>query len=633
MCRYKDVTADLSNHHKNAYHKEAVAVAEDLLDGKRTILESLQAHKKEDTSQLFSALQSVTKSVILCGRLGLPLRGHRDWGRLDSEQDIKDGEGVIRSLLKFRVDAGDQQLRQFLRASPGNALRISWGTQNELIGMCGREIAEQIVSKVQQAGMYSIIVDETTDTSTQEQVALCVRYVDGADERTVREDFVGIVATTDTTGSGLAETIMTKLEGIGLSIDQARGQGYDGASNMSGKFSGVQAKIAEVQPLAIYTHCASHRLNLAIAQACKNKDVSQLIGLISNINAFLKSSPARTAKLQKHVMDKFPAARSKRLKPLCPTRWVERHDTLMLFHDLLPAIAATLEEVSQSAPPEAASTARCQILGIRSFKVLMTLVVCVHVFGITLPLSKALQKPSLTLEDGFSMVETTKSDLQVLREAFQPVFEAATELSDALDVEVAMPRACKKQTQRANAPAENAEEHYRRNIFLPVVDAVTSELTRRFPDSYPGKDLLVIPSRLGDVKTVLNAAKRYEADLPSPTCLGPELTSWRARWAEVEDNERPSSALEALNRCSYDTHPNIHALLKLLCTLPLTSCAAERSFSALKRVKTAGRSTMGEDRLEGLLLLEMHKSIHVDAASVVKKYLKKRETHAVARRK
>ena len=43
----------------------------------------------------------------------------------------------------------------------------------------------------------------------------------------------------------------------------------------------------------------------------------------------------------------------------------------------------------------------------------------------------------------------------------------------------------------------------RLNIFLPVVDAVTSKLTRRFPDNYPGKDLMVIPSRLGGVRTVL----------------------------------------------------------------------------------------------------------------------------------
>ena len=126
------------------------------------------------------------------------------------------------------------------------------------------------------------------------------------------------------------------------------------------------------------------------------------------------------------------------------------------------------------------------------------------------------------------MVQASKNELQGLREdGFQPVFEAATKLSRALDVAVTAPRACKRQTQRANAPAENAEEHYRRNIFLPVVDAVTSELTRRFPDSYPGKDLLVIPSRLGEVKKVLTAAESYEADLPSPTCLGSELVSWR----------------------------------------------------------------------------------------------------------
>ena len=71
-------------------------------------------------------------------------------------------------------------------------------------------------------------------------------------------------------------------------------------------------------------------------------------------------------------------------------------------------------------------------------------------------------------------------------------------------------------------------------------------------------------------------------------------------------------------------HPNIHALLKLLCTLPLTSRAVERTFSALKRVKTAGRSTMGEERLEGLLLMEIHTRIPVDPATVVGKYLRRR---------
>ena len=68
-------------------------------------------------------------------------------------------------------------------------------------------------------------------------------------------------------------------------------------------------------------------------------------------------------------------------------------------------------------------------------------------------------------------------------------------------------------------------EQYRRNAFLAVVDAVASERTRRFPGNYPGKELLVIPSRLVDENTVLDAAKTYEGNLPYPTYLVSELVS------------------------------------------------------------------------------------------------------------
>ena len=42
-------------------------------------------------------------------------------------------------------------------------------------------------------------------------------------------------------------------------------------------------------------------------------------------------------------------------------------------------------------------------------------------------------------------------------------------------------------------------------------------------------------------------------------------------------------------------------------------------------MKTIGRSTMGEGRLESLLLMEIHKRIHVDAAAVVKMYIPQEE--------
>ena len=41
-------------------------------------------------------------------------------------------------------------------------------------------------------------------------------------------------------------------------------------------------------------------------------------------------------------------------------------------------------------------------------------------------------------------------------------------------------------------------------------------------------------------------------------------------------------------------------LVKLIMTIPCTSVSVERSFSAMKRIKTVVRSTMAQDRLASL---------------------------------
>lgn len=46
-------------------------------------------------------------------------------------------------------------------------------------------------------------------------------------------------------------------------------QSYDGANVMSGKFNGVQQKVKDKYPYAIYTHCMAHRINLVILGMCK----------------------------------------------------------------------------------------------------------------------------------------------------------------------------------------------------------------------------------------------------------------------------------------------------------------------------------------------------------------------------
>ena len=53
--------------------------------------------------------------------------------------------------------------------------------------------------------------------------------------------------------------------------------------------------------------------------------------------------------------------------------------------------------------------------------------------------------------------------------------------------------------------------------------------------------------------------------------------------------------------------PNVHTLLTILATLPVTTAEPERLFSKLNSTLTAIRSTMSEEWLEFLLLLQVHR--------------------------
>ena len=83
--------------------------------------------------------------------------------------------------------------------------------------------------------------DEAADCSNKEQLPLVIRFVDATDS--IREEFVGFVlCDKGTTGSAIADKILETLAAYGLNITFLRGQGYDGAGNMAGKYVTVYAK-------------------------------------------------------------------------------------------------------------------------------------------------------------------------------------------------------------------------------------------------------------------------------------------------------------------------------------------------------------------------------------------------------
>ena len=62
---------------------------------------------------------------------------------------------------------------------------------------------------------------------------------------------------------------------------------------MRGNIGGVQRKILDLYPKALYVHCASHCLNLALTKASSIPDIRNMCGTIQEIIAFFSNYSQR----------------------------------------------------------------------------------------------------------------------------------------------------------------------------------------------------------------------------------------------------------------------------------------------------------------------------------------------------
>jgi len=147
-------------------------------------------------------------------------------------------------------------------------------------------------------------------------------------------------------------------------------------------------------------------------------------------------------------------------------------------------------------------------------------------------------------------------------------------------------------------------------VFLPFLDFILQESDARFnqrlSDIIPLQGLIPSNFSMYDDETILKAASIYAQDLSTDdkSILKAELRIWRHQW---KNNQiKTDSAIDTLLHCT-TVLPNIKILLQLFATLPVISATPERTFSTLKRLKTYLRSTMSEERLNGLALTNINK--------------------------
>jgi hypothetical protein len=83
------------------------------------------------------------------------------------------------------------------------------------------------------------------------------------------------------------------------------------------------------------------------------------------------------------------------------------------------------------------------------------------------------------------------------------------------------------------------------------------------------------------------------------------------------ENILPCTFIDAINCCDKLLFPKVYQYLKIGATLPVTVASVERSFSTLKHLKSYLRNSMGENRLNRLANLSIHREIPIKISEVV----------------
>ncbi|KAL4113754.1 hypothetical protein QTP88_017327 [Uroleucon formosanum] len=448
---------------------------------------------------------------------------------------------------------------------------------NEIISTSGDIIFKKIVNKINEAKCFSILADETSDISGIEQSSLCARYFNNGQ---INEDFLLFVPVTDVTCKALASTLLTSLDLIGIDYNYMIGQGYDGAAAMSDVFHGTHVYVQEKCSLAIYVHCASHSLNLAISDACNVTSIRNCLGSVESIYNFF-NSPKRQNILTTSIQNIVPISSHTKLKQLCPTRWVQRHDSVMIYLELQDAVIDALEKISSWPDKNTSPSANQLHFVINNFEFQITIQIISIVFAVSLPLNKLLQTPGFDLSHVINMADNSINVLKEMRKNVEKDFKLIFERAEIF-----------------------------LTIFIPYLDNFITMISDRL---LKHKSLLKSFNCLFPIKEKDNSdtfenyitglIKKYSQLLPSfsPLLVIAELKLCRTSLQNL--SKIPSNLSKLLNNCNENDYPNVYKLLKIVATLPITTATAERSFSTMRRLKTYLRNTMAENRLNGLAQL------------------------------
>ena len=586
--KYRHLHESAKCHANSEWHKNSVYKTTHFLktfSGKAyTVAEQININDRLTVEANRKKLFPIVSSIIFCGTHDIALRGKESDG------------GNFEDLLDFRVESGDQVLKEHLDTSARNAKYTSHRCQNEIINTCGDIVRRRIIKEVNDCNEFSLLADETADIGGKEQLSIGVRFVDKSN--TVREEFLGFTELKSMSAQSISHAILTTAGEYGLHLNNLVGLGFDGCSTMSGKENGVQKQIRDKYPKATFFHCSLHKLNLVVNDLNSVLQVQNCIAIIKEVIKFFRESPKR-----RDLVSNIPL--------LSETRWTAKYKSIRLFSQNFISTKKVLCNISTNSDFNNQSRHKAeQLYSSTSTPTFLICLAIITTYSSQLePVTNVLQGISVDLLSVKNHIQNLITIFQQEREnpdlTFSEIFKTSQKYAKEFEIEIKIPRITQRQTLRPNVSTESTEQYFKISLFIPYLDSLISSLQSRFSDdtttAFSISHLHPLNISKLNPEIIRNIQEKYSIENFEAECH-----MWINMWKNKATVSNDIDFFKILDKdCQF--FPAISKALRIFLSLPPTTCSIERSFSTLRRVKTWLRSTMTESRLSGLCLLSVHR--------------------------
>uniref|UniRef100_A0A2K5PE79 Zinc finger MYM-type containing 6 n=1 Tax=Cebus imitator TaxID=2715852 RepID=A0A2K5PE79_CEBIM len=233
---------------------------------------------------------------------------------------------------------------EVLGSSAGDKMKtipLSNITIQHRIDELSADIEDQLIQKVRESKWFALQIDESSDISNITLLLCYIRFID-YDCHDVKEELLFCIEMPiQITGCEIFELINKYIDSKSLNWKHCVGICTDGAASMTGRYSGLKAKIQEVaMNTAAFTHCFIHREHLAAEKLspCLHKILLQSAQILS----FVKSNALNSRMLT--ILCEEMGSEHVSLPLHAEVRWISRGRMLKRLFELRHEIEIFLSQ-------------------------------------------------------------------------------------------------------------------------------------------------------------------------------------------------------------------------------------------------------------------------------------------------